>query len=231
MSKPQAILFDLDGTLIDSSADLCHTVGILLQQEGLPPLSVKAMESLLGHGLKQMLLDTFHVSGRDLDDKELQRLRAAFDKIYVSVIPKPSCLYNGVVAFLEQLNAQGVKCGLCTNKGEVHTKRLLDQLNLTGHFQAIIGGDTTPKLKPDPLPLLTALEILKVVPENAVMIGDHMNDVNAARAAGLKSIAVRYGYTREWPSQPQPDAFINSMGECTGILSSLFLEKMAARTG
>jgi phosphoglycolate phosphatase len=230
MSKPQAILFDLDGTLIDSSADLCDVVGTLLKQEGLPPLSVKAMESLLGHGIKRMLLDTFELAGRKLDDQEFQRLRAIFDKHYTAVIPKPSCIYDGVIALLEQLNADGIKCGLCTNKGEANTHHILKHLNLTGYFQAVIGGDTTPKLKPDPLPLQTALKILGVAPAGAVMIGDHVNDILAARGASVKVIAAHYGYTREWPAQPQPDAVIQSMSECGGILSSFFSGK-TARTG
>jgi phosphoglycolate phosphatase len=221
MPKLQAILFDLDGTLIDSSADLCHVVGLMLQQEGLPPLSKKAMESLLGHGLRQMLIDTFRVAGRDVDEKEFQRLRIIFDKLYADVIPKPSCLYDGVITFLERQNANGVKCGLCTNKNEGHTKRLLEQLDLTRFFQAVIGGDTTAQMKPDPLPLQTALKILGTAPSQAVMIGDHVNDVRAAHGAGMKAIALRCGYTHQWPTQPQPDAFANSLLECSDIIPAL----------
>jgi phosphoglycolate phosphatase len=222
--KPQlsALLFDLDGTLIDSAPDLRQAINTVLTHENLPVLTLEQAKLCLGDGLKKMLVKAFGLAGHPANEQDMQRLMPIFAEVYKSITPKPSCIFEGAREFLEAQAAQGIKLGLCTNKYEEATHRLLKQLDLARYFDVVVGGDTLPKLKPDPLPLQHALQVLKCDPANAIMIGDHANDVLAAHGAGMKVIGADYGYTHGWTDDAMPDARANVVSEFPSLLARLY---------
>jgi phosphoglycolate phosphatase len=216
-----ALLFDLDGTLIDSAGDLQTATNAILDQEGFAPLNRAAIETCLGDGLRLLLIKAFKLAGEDLDNDDLSQLMPDFMKIYAAIEPQPSCVYPGVLDFLKAQQARGVKLGLCTNKYESATLRILKTLDLEKYFSAIIGGDTVSECKPHPLPLQHALYQLDAMPQNAVMLGDHANDILAARGAGMKVIGAQYGYSHAWPANAAPDAFVKSFAEYAALLPKM----------
>jgi len=216
-----ALLFDLDGTLIDSAVDLQTATNVILAQEGLSPLNRKEIESCLGDGLRKLLIKAFAMKGRALSDAEVARLMPDFDKAYAVIEPQPSMIYPGVVEFLTAQKARGVKLGLCTNKYETATFRILKALDLDKLFSTIIGGDTVSECKPHPLPLLHTLKQLDAKKENALMLGDHANDVLSARSAGIKVVGARYGFSHAWQDNAMPDAFVDSFLDYSAVAQKL----------
>jgi phosphoglycolate phosphatase len=184
-----------------------------LKQEGLPPLDLTSIKSCLGDGLRRLLIGVFRLSNLDLSEAEVNRLMPVFAEIYRGITPDPSCIYPGVLDLLKNCKACGIGLGLCTNKYEEATLRLVKQLGLDEFLSVIVGGDTVSESKPHPLPLQHALKQLGVTPENAAMVGDHRNDVLSARGAGMKVIGARYGYTKTWDADAQPDIFVDSAAE------------------
>lgn len=189
----EVVGFDLDGTLIDSSADLAAGVNHALTSIGLPSHSVAEVKGFVGKGVKIMLERALRASG-DYSEARLDALRPIFAEYYAAHLTIHSRPYPGAVAALETLAARGTRVALCTNKSEQFTLPLLDQLGLTGHFSAIVCGDTLGPgvLKPDPAPVRAMVE--RAGGGRAVFIGDTSHDVEAAHAAGLASIAVRFGF-------------------------------------
>src|SRR5262249_47030220 len=120
-----ALLFDLDGTLIDSAGDLAQTVNAILLADGLPPLTLAQITGCLGDGLRMLLVKTFALQGRSLSEADIARLMPEFEKTYRAIQPQPSCIYPGVIDFLKAQKARGIKLGLCTNKYEEATLRIL----------------------------------------------------------------------------------------------------------
>jgi phosphoglycolate phosphatase len=207
-----ALLFDLDGTLVDSAIDLQFATNVILTQEGFAPLSREDIEHCLGDGLQKLLEKAFARAGHNLSEEDVKRLMPDFADAYAHLKPQTTA-YPGVVDFLKAQKARGVKLGLCTNKYESATHKVLKDLGLDEFFSTIVGGDTVSTCKPHPLPLQHALKQLNADPANALMLGDHINDVLSARGAGIKVIGANYGYTKEWPKDAMPDAFIQSFSE------------------
>lgn len=195
----KAILFDLDGTIIDSLSDLQKAINGLLVEEKRRPLDHEEIRACTGDGLRIMLGKAFSMTGQALEDKALEALMPRYLAIYAAITPQPSCIYDGMLAFLAEQKKAGIKLGLCTNKHEVSTRRIMRQLELDTFFDIMVGGDTLIEKKPHPMPLLHALKICGVTSDEAVMIGDSPNDTRAAAAAGMPSILARYGYTPDWP--------------------------------
>jgi phosphoglycolate phosphatase len=216
----KAILFDLDGTLIDSVHDLCATMNSLLAGMGRRPVSVAEMKDCTGDGLKVMLDKAFRLTGAPIEPAQIEPGMKRFLEIYEQVIPRPTCIFPGIMDFLRRQKDAGVKMAVVTNKHESASRRLLRQLELTQYFSSVIGGDSCAERKPHPLPLLTALEQIGEKPDHAVMIGDSPNDVLAARAAGIAVLAINSGYTRNWPDDIQPHAWCGGAEEWQKALAS-----------
>ncbi len=222
LRQPEAILLDLDGTLIDSAPDMHEAARRLLEQEGLPPIGLDALKRCIGDGMAALLQRVFAEAGKNLDAAEAVRVRETYLDIYAAIPASPDCVYPGVREFLQKQKAAGVKLGVCTNKIETAARRVLRQTGLAPLLGVVVGGDTASDKKPSPLPLLHALASLQAQGENSVMIGDHINDVLAARAARMHVIGVTYGYTEEWAGPAQPHAFAASMAECGKAVDALF---------
>ncbi|MCR9218806.1 MAG: phosphoglycolate phosphatase [Alphaproteobacteria bacterium] len=189
-----ALLFDLDGTLIDSAPDLAAALNRVLADRGRPRLSEATVRTLVGGGARRLVTRGFAATGGPPDD--LERAVDAFLESYMGEIALRTRPYEGVVETLAALSGAGRSLAVVTNKPTRAARLVLEALDLARWFapEHVIGGDDFPAKKPDPAPVRGALRRLGAPPEGAVMIGDSAADVGAARAAGLRSIAVGYGY-------------------------------------
>jgi phosphoglycolate phosphatase len=189
----KAVIFDLDGTLIDSAADLREALNQALASLGRRSLTVREVTTMIGDGIVRLTERALAATGEPLTDMSLDRAVSAVRDAYAS--RPPSALYDGARETLVALSEQGIALALCTNKPADATHRILDQLGLTQCFQAVAGGDSYPTKKPDPMPVRGLLAQLGVTPATAAMVGDSSNDIMAGRAAGLTTVAVTYGYS------------------------------------
>ena len=184
----RAVIFDLDGTLIDSVPDIAAAVNRVLAADGLPPHSLEVIRGMIGDGAKQLLERAFAAHGVKAEPRHL----AAFMADYLANPVAETRVYAGIVPVLEGLRVAGHRLGVCTNKPVGPARKILDALDLSPFFQAVTGGDSTPYRKPDPRHLAATLAELEV--GDAIMIGDHDNDILAATGLGLPGIFVRWGY-------------------------------------
>ena len=206
-----AILFDLDGTLVDSVPDLAAAANTLLGELGRPPLSLAQVTGMVGDGAAKLVERALAASG--VTDAPPSRVLDRFLALYEADPTRLTRAYDGVSQVLDQLAAAGFRLGVCTNKPERATRAVLSGLRLERYFPVVLGGDSGPTRKPDAGPLCTAVERLGSQPGSAAMIGDHRNDVAAARAAGMPVIFARYGYGAATLRDLAPDAFIDRFTE------------------
>ncbi len=193
----EAIVFDLDGTLVDSVASIAAAVNTLLAEERRPALSLDAVESMVGEGALKLLERAFAATGETVTDEDaLEALFHRYVPMLAAMPPKPADLYPGVIDTLHDFRVAGIALGVCTNKPMKPARAALRALGIDEMFGAVIGGDTLPQRKPSPEPLLAAIAGLDATPEVAVMIGDNIYDVGTARGAGVPVVAVSYGYPR-----------------------------------
>lgn len=202
----EAILFDLDGTLVDSSRDIAASVNWVLAQLGLPPRSVEDIQRFVGDGMRALL-------ARAIGTEDEERLRASivlFREHYRAHCLDTSTLYPGVRKVLDAL--RGKAMAVVTNKPRAVSLHMMEQLGIAPCFRVILGGESTPNKKPHPEPLLQALHQLGVPPERSAIVGDHTNDILAGKAAGLWTCAVTYGLTeRAALEQTCPDLLLDRL--------------------
>lgn len=204
-----AVLFDLDGTLIDSAADLATAANRLRGARGLTALPLSAYRASVGSGARGMLNVAFGVTPEHAD---FSALKAEFFDAYEACLCEHTRLFDGVSELLARLHASRLSWGIVTNKIERFALPLLRQLSALSEACCVIGGDTTPYSKPHPQPLLEACARLDVVPQRCVYVGDDLRDVQAGRAAGMTTLAVSYGYLGEGqdPAQWGADAVVET---------------------
>ncbi|HZV20399.1 MAG TPA: phosphoglycolate phosphatase [Hyphomicrobiales bacterium] len=216
---PRAVVFDLDGTLIDSAPDLAHALNRTLQKHGLPPFPLEEVKGMIGGGLAKL-------AARALDARGFPRARlepfvAEFVEFYREDLTRSTRLYEGAAELLELLVRERKRLGLCTNKAQELTLQILNQLGLAKYFSVVIGEVAGIPHKPDPVPLLAALAALDATPEQAIMVGDSAADVECAKRAGVSVVAVSFGYSRTAPHLLGADAVIESFGELPAVFSRL----------
>ncbi|HEX9465651.1 MAG TPA: phosphoglycolate phosphatase [Alphaproteobacteria bacterium] len=214
-ARPEAVVFDLDGTLVDTAPDLCGTLNRLLIEHGRPTISLDEIRPMIGDGAAKMVERGFGATGGLPDD--LTSLVRRFIGLYESHVADESRPFPGVMAVLERMSAAGLRLGVCTNKLTDLSQRLLDQLDLSRHFAVVVGGDG-PARKPDPQHVLTTVERLGATPETALMVGDSLNDVAAAKAARVRVVAVTFGYTSTPAAELGADAVIDSFAELPRLI-------------
>ncbi len=194
MSRPLAI-FDLDGTLVETAGDLVFTLNHLLDAEGLPPVTLAAARDMVGDGAKALIARGFAANGTELADDRLERLFADFLVHYGANIANESHAFPGAEAALDRLQEAGFALAVCTNKPESMSKLLLSELGLADRFAVIAGPETFDVRKPDPRHISETIAAAGAAPEATIVIGDSMNDVAAAKGAGVPVIVVDFGYT------------------------------------
>jgi phosphoglycolate phosphatase len=189
------IVFDLDGTLVDTAPDLIGALNAVLEEERLPPAPKEAARHLVGHGARALLQRGFAMAERPWETAREKALVARFVELYVTRLTHESRPFPGMLEALDALKAQGARFAVCTNKRTDLSIALLEGLGLSARFEAVIGADLAPKPKPDASHLFTAVEAAGGRPERALMVGDSETDVGAAKNAGIPCIAVGFGYT------------------------------------
>ena len=215
MPLVSAVFFDLDGTLVDSSADISNAANVALRWLGLPPRSTPEVMAHVGRGALQLLSS---LTERDPSTSpELQEAVQIFIRHYEQEGAAATTLYPGVAWWLEQLAS--LPLAVVSNKPVVLVEKTLDHLGLRGYFRQVLGGDSLPKKKPDPLPLLTTLQALGLQATEVVMVGDSPMDIEAGQAAGTWTCGVSWGFGRPSPSKPHayidtPQQFFSTFQVC-----------------
>jgi phosphoglycolate phosphatase len=187
----KAVLFDLDGTLADTAPDLAYALNLMRRARGMSDVPLTATRPVTSMGARGMLKAGFGVSP---DSAEYEPMRLEFLANYDANLCRDTRLFQGMDELLAGLEARGLRWGVVTNKAERFAKPLIEQLGLQSRAACIIGGDTTPHLKPHPASLFAACERLGLPPADCLYVGDDERDILAARAAGMGAVAAAYGY-------------------------------------
>ncbi|MBI3546603.1 MAG: phosphoglycolate phosphatase [Gammaproteobacteria bacterium] len=209
------VMIDLDGTLIDTVPDLAAAANRMLKDLGRAEWGIEHYRAWIGNGVPRFVKRALTGEMQaEPDDKLNEPALTLFRQHYAAAVSDLSRAYPGVVECLEQLQAQGFSLACITNKAAAFTLPLLKNLDLAKYFQLVLSGDSLPKQKPDPMPLLHACQHFSISPDHGVLIGDSSNDVQAARAAHMPVICVTYGYNHGHDiRQSLPDAVVDSLIE------------------
>ncbi len=217
------VVFDLDGTLIDTAPDLIGTLNVVFAREGLPPVPYDTARNLIGGGARMMIARGLEAEGRAATPAELERLFRDFIAHYSDHIADRSRPFPGLVEALDALTADGWRFAVCTNKLEALSVLLLKQLGLAGRFAAICGQDTFGVQKPDPEILRRTVAAAGGALRRAIMIGDSLTDISTARAAGVPVIAVDFGYTDRPVAEFGPDRVISAFAQLPGAVAEFYM--------
>lgn len=218
MTRP-TIVFDLDGTLIDTAPDLLDSLNHSLADAGLAAAAAHELRGFVGYGAKVMIEKAFAAQRRPLAAVEHDRLYALFVEHYEAGMPGRSLPYPGVPAALDRFEAAGFVMAVCTNKFEGMAVRLLTALGMAHRFAAITGQDTFAFRKPDPRHLLETIARAGGEPASSVMVGDSRTDIDTAKAAGVPVVAVDFGYTERHVREFEPSRVISHYDELTPELA------------
>jgi N-acetyl-D-muramate 6-phosphate phosphatase len=205
----ESVLFDLDGTLIDTAPDMARTVNEMRARRGLAPVPAEQVRPHVSNGARGMIISAFGIT---TEHPDFQAMREEFLALYADNLCVDSRLFDGMEPLLRELEREGIAWGVVTNKFERFARPLLEGLDLARRCAVVVGGDTCPRPKPFPDPLLHAAATLGVAPMNTVYVGDDVRDVQAARAAGMPVVVAGYGYLGDGvpPSHWGADAVADS---------------------
>lgn len=223
LRKPELVLFDLDGTLVDSSPDLAYSADCMLERLGMPRQGEVRIRHWIGNGIERLVKRA--LTGEMHAEPEPELFRRAMP-IFLEIYEQNACVlsrcYDGVTDSLIYLQENSYWIGCVTNKAERFTNILLQALGIYDDFDLVIAGDTLEKKKPDPLQLLHAAEHFNVSPDRSLMVGDSINDVEAARAAGFQILCVSYGYNLGRDiREANPDAVVDTLNELPRLLETI----------
>jgi len=215
---PSAIVWDLDGTLVESAPDLTTALNTLLNEQGQRGHTVATVRPMIGAGVAKLIERGFRASGAALDEATRDALVPRFMELYSACATESTALIPGAREVLMHFYNAGIKQGLCTNKPCSVTNMILNTLDIRGFFHSVVGGDSTSMKKPHPRPLLRCLEELETRPEDAVMIGDSGADVGAARAAQVPVMLVPDGYTGVPAMSLGADYVVSNLADIPGSI-------------
>jgi phosphoglycolate phosphatase len=221
--RVKAVMIDLDGTLLDTIPDLAVAANMMLTELNMPALPEATIRNFVGKGINNLIERTLTGSMDGKPDAALfQQALPIYERSYRAVNGKHTTIYPGVMEGLDTLRAQGFPMVCVTNKSERFTLPLLDYVSLSGYFEAVVAGDTLPQKKPDPAPLLHACRQLNIAPSDMLMIGDSLNDAQAARSAGCPVFCVTYGYNEGHDVHTlDVDAIVASLVDATRLIAKL----------
>ncbi|MEM9441718.1 MAG: phosphoglycolate phosphatase [Pseudomonadota bacterium] len=222
-----AIIFDLDGTLIDTAPDILAYLNEMLAELGRPGLDLERLRAMVGDGVRSLLLRGLEASGGVPGDVDIETLFHRYLERYTQDPVRLSRPYPGMIEVLEALSSVGLRLGVCTNKPQAPTDKLLKTLVLDHHFAVAIGGDALSTKKPDPAHLLAVLHQLDVDPARAVLIGDSATDLKTARAAGVPCILMSYGYSATPVHQLGAERVIDDAGALLDAIAALKTSEIA----
>jgi len=214
----RAVLFDLDGTLLDTIHDLAEAANRTLAELGRPTRPLEEIHSFVGKGIPHLVRRCM-TENTFAEEAEIEQAVALFKGHYADVNGRATRIYEGVVETLQAMRAMGLKLACVTNKAGDFTLPLLERMGIDVHFDAVVSGDTLAVKKPDPATVRHACEAMGVAVGEALMIGDSANDAGAAQAAGMPVVLVRYGYSEGRPVDTIPcDALLSSMPEVLPLI-------------
>ena len=221
MISAHTIVFDLDGTLVDTAPDLINALNHVLNREGLAPVPLDAARSMIGAGARKLIQRALEAEGRMAVVADINRMTTDFIGYYADHIADESRPFEGLENALDHLSTRGHLLAVCTNKLEWLSRRLLDRLGLSDHFAAICGADTFGVPKPDPTILRETVARAGGQLSASIMVGDAGTDVGVARRAGVPIIGVGFGYTDVPIADLNPDRLINHMRDLPEAVMSL----------
>jgi phosphoglycolate phosphatase len=221
MISASTVVFDLDGTLVDTAPDLINALNFVLDREGLAPVPLQSARNMIGAGARKLIERSLELEGRSMSFEEVSRLTGDFIDYYAAHIADASRPFEGLEAALDDLGARGYRFAVCTNKLEWLSKLLLDQLGLSARFSAICGADTFGVSKPDPAILKQTVARAGGQLSSAIMVGDAGPDIGVARRAGIPVIGVEFGYSEVPIADLKPDRLIKHMRELPAAVESL----------
>jgi len=226
MTSIRTVVFDLDGTLVDTAPDLIAALNFVLEREGMPPVPLQSARTMIGAGARKLIERGLELDGRLASAEDINRLTSDFIDYYADHIADASRPFEGLESALDDLSGRGYRFAVCTNKLEWLSKLLLDQLRLSPRFSAICGADTFGVSKPDPAILRQTIARAGGEVSSAIMVGDAGPDIGVARRAGIPVIGVEFGYTEVPIAELKPDRLIGHFRDLPAAVESL----MAART-
>ena len=216
--QPTAIVWDLDGTLVDSAPDLATALNTVLDMRGFFTLPVTQVRTMIGNGVPKLVERGFNAVGMRPDPAQLDELVTIFVREYRTCATDNTRPYPGVVEALQEIHSMNMPMGVCTNKPESFTWQILEGLGLSSFFSSVIGGDSTRTKKPDPEPVLACLRGLVSEPASSLMIGDSEHDVHAAHAAGVTVGVVPWGYRTAPVEELGADFVVHDLSGLPGLI-------------
>jgi phosphoglycolate phosphatase len=218
----QTIVFDLDGTLIDTAPDLVDTLNVVFAREGMPPVPYDTARNLIGGGARAMIARGIAAEGRVFEPAKLEQMFVDFIAHYTTNIARRSRPFPGLIDALDALAGSGYRFAVCTTKLERLSVLLLEELKIASRFEAICGQDTFGVQKPDPEVLRRTIAAAGGSPQRAIMIGDSATDIHTARAAGIPVIAVDFGYSERPVAEFGPDRVISHFAQLPESVAAIF---------
>jgi phosphoglycolate phosphatase len=228
MTSVRTVVFDLDGTLVDTAPDLITALNFVLDREGLPPVPLQSARTMIGAGARRMIERGLELEGRAATVDDITRLTGDFIDYYAAHIAEASRPFEGLESALDDLQASGYRFAVCTNKLEWLSKRLLDQLGLSSRFAAICGADTFGISKPDPAILQQTVARAGGQLATSIMVGDAGPDIGVARRAGIPVIGVEFGYTEVPIADLKPDRLVGHMRDLPAAVESLMVQRKSS---
>jgi phosphoglycolate phosphatase len=225
MTSARTIVFDLDGTLVDTAPDLIGALNFIMDREGLPPVPLHSARNMIGAGARKLIERGLELEGRAATPDDVTRLTGDFIDYYAAHIADASQPFEGLESALDDLGARGYRFAVCTNKLEWLSKLLLDRLGLSSRFAAICGADTFGVSKPDPAILRQTVARAGGQLSSTIMVGDAGPDIGVARRAGVPVIGVEFGYTEVPIADLKPDRVIGHMRQLPAAVESLMSQR------
>lgn len=227
MTHSPLVVFDLDGTLVDTAPDLISALNYVLDREGLAPVPLATARTMIGQGARRLIERGLELEGREMTPADVTRLTNDFIAYYADHIADELRPFEGLIEALDDMAGRGYRFAVCTNKLEWLSKRLLEQLNLTDRFTAICGADTFGVSKPDPVILQQTVARAGGLMASVIMVGDAGPDVGVARRANVPVIGVTFGYTETPIADLKPDLVISHFRDLPAAVEQLMPKRVA----
>lgn len=216
-----AVLFDMDGTLVDTAPEIAQAVNLMLRDFALPALGITQVTHMIGRGTPLLVERVLEAAGANADHKTRVRALVSYEGHYERLLGTRTLLYPHVARTLEELWRMDLKLGVVTNKSQRFATALLQRFGLSGAFDLVVGGDTLGARKPSPVPLQHACRALGIDPAQALYVGDSVNDVAAATAAGMRVVCLPYGYNEGRPvHELAATGFIDTLADLPPLIAS-----------